>query len=119
MGVWKGVAMDCLKFHPGPPCPTLLRPLKQRARKADGLRPSSTPLDAPRRTPTIPSLTRFDPRYQGGEATVTITVTDEEMERREEQKKNEERKQKEEEEQRKLSSAFLPVMGALQGQCHD
>jgi hypothetical protein len=33
MGVWQGVAMDSLKFRPGPPCPTLLslaggRPLK-------------------------------------------------------------------------------------------
>jgi hypothetical protein len=26
MGVWQGVAMDFLKFHPGPPCPTLLLP---------------------------------------------------------------------------------------------
>jgi hypothetical protein len=25
MGVWQGVAMDSLKFHPGPPWPTLLR----------------------------------------------------------------------------------------------
>jgi hypothetical protein len=25
-GVWQGVAMDSLKFHPGPPCPTHLRP---------------------------------------------------------------------------------------------
>jgi len=24
MGVWEGVAMDSLKFHPGPACPTLL-----------------------------------------------------------------------------------------------
>jgi hypothetical protein len=24
--VWKGVALDSQKFHPGPPCPTLLRP---------------------------------------------------------------------------------------------
>jgi hypothetical protein len=24
--VWKGVSTDSLKFHPGPPCPTLLRP---------------------------------------------------------------------------------------------
>jgi hypothetical protein len=24
--VWQGVAMDSLKFHPGPACPTLLRP---------------------------------------------------------------------------------------------
>jgi hypothetical protein len=26
MGVWHGVVMDSLKYHPGPPCPTLLRP---------------------------------------------------------------------------------------------
>jgi hypothetical protein len=26
MGVWQGVAMDSLKFHPGPPCQTLLIP---------------------------------------------------------------------------------------------
>jgi hypothetical protein len=26
MGVWQGVAMDSIKFHLGPPCPTLLRP---------------------------------------------------------------------------------------------
>jgi hypothetical protein len=26
MGVWQGVAMDSLKFHPGLPCPTLLCP---------------------------------------------------------------------------------------------
>jgi hypothetical protein len=26
MGVWQGVAMDSLKFHPGPLCLTLLRP---------------------------------------------------------------------------------------------
>jgi hypothetical protein len=26
MGVWQGVAMDSLKYHQGPPCPTLLRP---------------------------------------------------------------------------------------------
>jgi hypothetical protein len=25
MGVWLGVAIDSLKFHPGVPCPTLLR----------------------------------------------------------------------------------------------
>jgi hypothetical protein len=25
MGVWQGVALDSLKFHPGPPYPTLLR----------------------------------------------------------------------------------------------
>jgi hypothetical protein len=27
MGVWQGVAMDCLKFHPDPLCPTLLHPV--------------------------------------------------------------------------------------------
>jgi hypothetical protein len=32
MGVWQGVAMDSLGFHPGPSFPTLLRP-------ADGLPP--------------------------------------------------------------------------------
>jgi hypothetical protein len=26
VGVWQGVTMDSLKFHPGPPCSTLLRP---------------------------------------------------------------------------------------------
>jgi hypothetical protein len=26
LGVWQGVAMDFLKFHPGPLCPTLLCP---------------------------------------------------------------------------------------------
>jgi hypothetical protein len=26
MGVWQGMVMDSLKLHPGPPCPTLLRP---------------------------------------------------------------------------------------------
>jgi hypothetical protein len=26
MGVWQGVAMDSLKFYPGPTCPILLRP---------------------------------------------------------------------------------------------
>jgi hypothetical protein len=44
MGVWQGVAMDSLKFHPGPPCPTLLRP-------AGGLRPSASPLDTSLRPP--------------------------------------------------------------------
>jgi hypothetical protein len=27
MGVWQGVAMDSLKYHSGPPCPTHLRPV--------------------------------------------------------------------------------------------
>jgi hypothetical protein len=56
--------MASLKFHPGPPCPTLLRPaggppLKRPygrfwggpPRRAGGLRPSRSLLDAPRRTP--------------------------------------------------------------------
>jgi hypothetical protein len=59
--VWHGVATDCLKFHPGPPCPTLLCPapfktalqpfLGWPTRRARSLRPSSTLLDTPRRTP--------------------------------------------------------------------
>jgi hypothetical protein len=28
MGVWQGLAIDSLKFHPGPPYPTLLRPAR-------------------------------------------------------------------------------------------
>jgi hypothetical protein len=27
MGIWQGVTTDSLKFHPGPPCPTLLSPV--------------------------------------------------------------------------------------------
>jgi hypothetical protein len=30
-GVWQGVVTDSLKFHPGQPCPTLLRPAGQVA----------------------------------------------------------------------------------------
>jgi hypothetical protein len=66
MGVWQGVAIDCLKFYPGPPCPPLLRPaggppLKRpygRFRSgtpADG-RPAailSTLLNNPRRAPNF------------------------------------------------------------------
>jgi hypothetical protein len=61
MGVWQGLAMDSLKFHPGPLYPTLLcpvgrPPLKRLfqgwpARRASGLRQSSTPLDTSRCTP--------------------------------------------------------------------
>jgi hypothetical protein len=47
MDVWQGVAVDFLKFHPGPPCPTFLCPAGGRC-----LRPSSSPLVTPRRTPT-------------------------------------------------------------------
>jgi hypothetical protein len=59
-GVWQGVAMDYPEFHPGSPCPTLLRPEGKPPLKrpfqgwpthmAGGLQPSSTPLDTPRRT---------------------------------------------------------------------
>jgi hypothetical protein len=65
MGVLQGVAMDYLKFHLGPPCPTLSMPCEQAtpafqgwpACKASGLRPSSIPLETPRRTPS--RLCRF------------------------------------------------------------
>jgi hypothetical protein len=30
MRVWQGVATDSLKFHPGPLCPTLVRPAVAR-----------------------------------------------------------------------------------------
>jgi hypothetical protein len=32
-GVWQGVAMDSLKFHPGPLCPTLLCPVGEESLK--------------------------------------------------------------------------------------
>jgi hypothetical protein len=49
IGVFQGVTMDFLKFDPGPPCPTLLRP--EMARRAIGLQPSSSLLDTPRCMP--------------------------------------------------------------------
>jgi hypothetical protein len=33
MGVWKGVAINFLKFHPGPPSPTLLCPAGRASQK--------------------------------------------------------------------------------------
>jgi hypothetical protein len=56
MGVWQGVAMDSLKFHLGPPCPTLLRlmggPLLKRPYGYfRGCLPTSILLDTQRRTP--------------------------------------------------------------------
>jgi hypothetical protein len=61
VGVWRGVAMDPLKHHEGLPCPTLPRPAGRSPPKwpccrfrVDGLWPSATPLDTPRRTP-VPS----------------------------------------------------------------
>jgi hypothetical protein len=58
MGVWEGVAMNSLKFHPRLLCPTLLRPacgppLKQPYRGAGGMWSSSTHLDTPLRTPLL------------------------------------------------------------------
>jgi hypothetical protein len=51
IGVWQGVAMDYLKFHPGPfqgwP-----------ACRAGILRPFSTSLDTPRRAPMVTVVTR-------------------------------------------------------------
>jgi hypothetical protein len=57
MGEWEWVPMDSLKFHSGPPYSTLLRPVALwpfhggPTCRAGGLRPSSIPLDTPRRTP--------------------------------------------------------------------
>jgi hypothetical protein len=64
MGVWQGVAMDFLKFHPGLPYLTFLRPaggptpetalrLFQGwpARRSIHLQPSRSPLVTPRRMP--------------------------------------------------------------------
>jgi hypothetical protein len=58
MGVRRGVAMDSLNLHP--PCFTLLRPAGGRPLKrpyghfrGGNLRPSSTPLDTPRRLPLL------------------------------------------------------------------
>jgi hypothetical protein len=69
MSVWQGVAMDSLKFHPGPPMPypstpcgeatpeTALQPFQGwPTHRAGSLHPSSTPLDTPRRTPKGTSL---------------------------------------------------------------
>jgi hypothetical protein len=56
ISVWQGVTMDSVKFHPGPPCPTLLRPAGGPpqgwpACRVGGLRQSYTPLDTPRHAP--------------------------------------------------------------------
>jgi hypothetical protein len=54
MGVWQRVAMNSLKFHPGLPCPTFLRPApgcKVVSEVTTG--PTFTPLDTPRRMPMI------------------------------------------------------------------
>jgi hypothetical protein len=57
MGVWQGVAMDSLKYRPGPPWFTFyslcLGWFAHRVHRAGGLRPSSTPFDTPHRTPMI------------------------------------------------------------------
>jgi hypothetical protein len=51
LAVWQGVAMDSLKFHRGPPCPTLRRltAVSEVAHPQDGQ--SSTPFVTPRHTP--------------------------------------------------------------------
>jgi hypothetical protein len=57
--------MDSLKFHPGLPCPTLLRPAggpppkQPYGRFWGGLRPSSTPLDTPRRMGPLKTTVRI------------------------------------------------------------
>jgi hypothetical protein len=58
--VREGLSTDSLKFHPAPPCPSLLRPAGRPPNQTalqpfgggppGGLRPSSSPLDTPRRT---------------------------------------------------------------------
>jgi hypothetical protein len=74
IGVWQGVAMDLLRFHPGPPCPTILCPAAGPPPKQPygcfrgappaglaGLRSSSTLLDTPRHTPMIMGLETLQP----------------------------------------------------------
>jgi hypothetical protein len=63
MGVWKEVAMDSLKFHPGPPCPTLLGPVGRPPLKQPYSRFRGGPLDTPRCTPMmwIKKITLFIP----------------------------------------------------------
>jgi hypothetical protein len=62
MGVWHRVAklaMDYLKFHPGPPCLTLLYPSAVTGvARSEGGRPASvfTLLDTPRRSPMFRSM---------------------------------------------------------------
>jgi hypothetical protein len=59
--VREGVSTDSLKFHPGPPCPTLLHPFGGwPARRVGDLRPFSSPLDTPRRTGLAFAFGRFD-----------------------------------------------------------
>jgi hypothetical protein len=55
MGVWQGVAIDSLKFHPDWPCQTLLCPAGRPAQRAGGLQLSSTLLETQRRTSMQPS----------------------------------------------------------------
>jgi hypothetical protein len=48
MGVWEGVAMDSPMIYPGPPCPTLLRPVSglplKRHYGHHAIHPSTHPL---------------------------------------------------------------------------
>jgi hypothetical protein len=72
MGVWQGVVMDSLKVllgfamsNPSYPCgwttPEMALPMFQGwpARRASSLRPSSTPLDTPRRMPVAQVIFPF------------------------------------------------------------
>jgi hypothetical protein len=67
IGIWQGVAMDSLKFHPGSPCLTVLcpadrQPLKRPYSRFRGGLPTGwadccrllTPLDTARSTPMFP-----------------------------------------------------------------
>jgi hypothetical protein len=52
ISIWQGVAMVSLKFHPGPPCSTLILPVGELFQgwpfcRVCGLSPSSIPLDTP------------------------------------------------------------------------
>jgi hypothetical protein len=51
--VWQGVAMDTLKSHLGPLCPTR-QTTRRPARKAGGLQQSSNPLDTPNNMLLVP-----------------------------------------------------------------
>jgi hypothetical protein len=81
MSIWQGVAMDSLNFHPGLPCPTLLRPVDGPPLKwpygcfrcgppagQATCGPSSTPMDTPHRTPM------FEARFPDG-PTLRIVLT--------------------------------------------
>jgi hypothetical protein len=47
MGVWQGLAMDTLKFHPGPPCPSPCPLKRPYSRFRDGMAGPSETLGSP------------------------------------------------------------------------